>query len=203
MNAARHVLATVLPLGTALLWMAPAVSQPADQDEAARQQLALLKAEHVQLIEGWRALGEDLGFKPLDMLALVRAWDEKRQLQEALRQEAGVLSTALDSVVSAPERATEAAQHYLQVRQETLAKMEAIDQELIARVGADKDPRKLTGLMILGVIDNGVRLLCPIHNGVIGGAPIGAEAAARVGGPASPTAPAAGAPQPGAQPARP
>jgi len=177
-NAARPVLAMLLFLGT-----------------------ALLKAEHAQMIEGWRALGEDLGFRSLDMLTIVRSWHEKRRLQDALRQEAGVLSTTLDSVVSAPERATEAAQHYLQVRRETLAKMEAIDRDLIVRVGADKEPRKLTGLMILGIVDNGVRLLCPVHNGVIGGAPMGAEAGARLGNPAAPTA--ADAPQPGAKPAQP
>ena len=170
----------------------PVVGQetaPTSDDQVALQALNLEQAEHLQQIQGWIAFGRDLGLTPRDLFAVGKTRNDKKALQEALRQEAAALSAALESSISAPEAARTAATRYIEARKRTLAEMDKLDDALIKQVGADSDPQKLAGLMIMGVVDNGVRLLCGIRNGVIGGAPTGSDAAAHMGTGSAPATP--------------
>ncbi len=121
-----------------------------------------------------------LGFSSAEIAAIRQAAAQEAGLQLGLRQDAVVLSSALESAVSAPEKADAAAAEFLTVRDRKLAEMDAVERAVISEVGADQDPRKLAGLLAVGVVDNGWRSLCALKNGASGGAPGGSDAAVHV-----------------------
>jgi len=121
-----------------------------------------------------------LGFSSAEIAATRQAARQEVALQLGLRQDSVILSSALESAVSAPEKADQAAAEFLAVRDRRLAEMDAIERTVISQVGADRDPRKLAGLLAVGVVDNGWRSLCALKNGASGGAPGGSDAAVHV-----------------------
>ena len=140
-------------------------------DEITPEALALRQAEARQFLEAQRQWAVDVGLSVQEVGAILRAKGEMHQLQERLLAEAGSLSTVLQTREASDQQAAEAVKRYTDLRNWTLSEMQKIQDDLVARLGAADKPRVLGALIVMGAIDNGTRLLCGVHNGVVGGTP--------------------------------
>ncbi|MBC7289432.1 MAG: hypothetical protein H5T86_15595 [Armatimonadetes bacterium] len=112
----------------------------------------------------------DWGFSPQDLRLIftykARMHQLRQQLDDALQKLAVVMYTRYEDPELRLKAAREAMAECRRVQQED----ERLQQELIQKLGAENDPVKMAGLVLLGVASGGRRTLCQVKVGVAGGA---------------------------------
>ncbi|MFQ6097860.1 MAG: hypothetical protein ACE5O2_09040 [Armatimonadota bacterium] len=152
--------------------LAPAVAaEHRSFEEITPEASALKQAEARQKFDAYRQWAADVGLTPRDVFTIMRAKGEMHRLQERLLAEAAALSVVLQTREADDEQVAEAVKRYVDLKNWTVGEMKKIQDDLIARLDAENNPRAMGALLIMGAVDNGTRLLCAIHNGVAGGTP--------------------------------
>ncbi len=139
-------------------------TSPAQQpDDLAATVMQEARRKRLELFQEW-------GFTLQDLLVIrtykARMHRIRDQLEDALQQLAVVMYTENEDPQVRKQTAEQIAERCRKLQEED----RKLQEELMERVGAKDDPLKLAGLMLMGCVDSGRRVLCEISPGVAGGA---------------------------------
>jgi len=166
-TASAAILVTVF-LGM-LGWCRPVAAQlgeaPTPQDQT--RMAAALKDMLAARLE----FLEQAGFSLPEIAAVERAKGERVRLQTGLRQAASELAAAVQTPEADEAFVQQALDAYTAAKDATDIRMAELEAALIKQTGAEGDPKKMAALMLMGAVDNGLRVVCAVKSGTIGGAP--------------------------------
>lgn len=149
---------------------APASNQPAQPTAASDKPDDLAATLRTESLQTRIKTMQEWGFS-LQELQLIRAYKRRmhavrEQLEDALQALAVTMYTEYEE----PEQRKKAAQEAVERCRRLAEEDRRLQDELIERVGAKDDALKMAGLILLGAVDGGRRVMCEVSPGVAGGA---------------------------------
>ncbi|MCD6350588.1 MAG: hypothetical protein J7M26_00605, partial [Armatimonadetes bacterium] len=118
--------------------------------------------ERLETLQAW-------GFTGSDLLLIRRYKAQMHRLREQMEDALQELAVQMYSDAPDPQEQAEVAQKIVEKISALQQQDRQLQQELIRQIGANSNPMKMAGLMLLGAVANGRRTMCEVKPGVSGG----------------------------------